>query len=382
MPYLVWRLGALPWVCGSLLLTGCPDDPVPATETSDGSSSDDATTTTTLTTSTTVSLDSSSGPATTTTVGDTEASTGPGTTTTPTSSSATVGDTGEIAVCGNNVIEGDEVCDLAQINGETCESLGYEGGQLGCLLTCQDYNLLGCFICGNEVIDIAEDCEDSVPEEVTCQSLGFEDGWITCGSDCLYDLSECSICGDGIASGPEQCDGIDFSGETCASQGFDGGNLACNLLQCAFVYSGCSGGQYLQNFEASLNIPIEFDVDAVAPWVVVEAMPIAGARSARSGALPVGGTTNLTLQAAFAAAGTVSFDHRESTAAGFDFLYFYVDGIQMGSWSGINAAANYMGPVAAGNHTFQWRFFREGFINGGTDQVWVDNITLVGGVPL
>jgi hypothetical protein len=164
---------------------------------------------------------------------------------------------------------------------------------------------------------------------------------------------------------------------------FDGGNLACNLAQCAFVYSGCFGGQYIQNFEASMDVPIEFDPDPVTPWTIDDNMPINDARSARSGNLPAGGISNLTLQASFAAAGTVSFWHDEDSAAGVDFLYFYIDGIQQGAgWSGGNPPAMFMANVAAGNHTFQWRFFRQGFINFGQNAVWVDDITLTGGVPI
>lgn len=382
MTALVWSRHVLPYACASLVIAGCPDDPVPTDTVPDSSTTLGSTTEPMVTT---VGVDSSTSD--TSPPGTSEGTASEGTTVSMTTAptSMTTGDdtTGPLpGSCGNNVIEGEELCDLAQLNGETCESLGYEGGQLGCLLNCTDYNLLGCFICGNEVIDTAEDCEGSVPEDVTCEGLGFEDGWITCGDDCLYDLSECSICGDGIASGPEQCDGIDFDGQTCASVGFDGGNLACNLAQCAFVYSGCFGGQYLQNFEASLNIPIELDTSVTFPWTVVEMMPINDSRSARSANPIGGGQSSLTLEASFPAAGTVSFWHRESTAAGFDFLYFFVDGVQMGSWSGITAAAQYMGPVGAGVHTFEWRFFREGFVDGGTNQVWIDDITLVGGVPL
>lgn len=359
-------------VAPTLLLTGCTDDPVASTESgqTDTESVD--------TTTTTEGLDSSSsaGP------GTTSDSSSSGTTSAD-SSSSDGGSTGpKPAVCGNNIIEGDEACDLAQVNGETCESLGYQGGNLGCLLTCEDYNLLGCFICGNEVIDIAEDCEGSVPDDVTCQSMGFQDGFMTCGDDCLYDTSECSICGDGIQSGYEQCDGIDFNGQTCASVGFKSGNLACNLAQCAFVYSGCQGGMYFQDFEASLMIPIEFTVDMAAPWTVSESNPIAGTRSARSGNMPAGGITNLTLSSTFSAAGNISFFHREDSASGWDFLRFYRDGVLQSSWSGTNAAVQYNAAVPAGDHTFQWRFERAGFIDQGQNAVWVDDITLDGGVPL
>lgn len=360
-----------------LLLAACADDAVTP---GDGTTSSQTGTESSMPTTTASSVDS-----TTSTPADTATESDGGTTESMTtampSTSSDGGSSGPLpSVCGNNIIEGDEVCDLAQINGETCESLGYQGGQLGCLLTCEDYNLLGCFICGNEVVDIAEDCEGEVPDDIDCESLGFQDGFITCGDDCLYDISECSICGDGIQSGYEQCDGIDFGGQTCASVGFDGGNLACNLAQCAFVYSGCFGGAYFQDFEVSMDLPIEFDVDVVAPWDVDEMMPINGARSARSGSLPAGGITDLTLQASFPAAGNISFFHRESTEAGFDFLEFYRDGVLQQSWSGFNAAVQFNAAVPAGNHTFEWRFNSSGFFGAGS--VWIDDLTLDGGVPL
>ena len=365
-----------------LLLAACGDDAVnPQDETTAQTD-----TQTVETTSSTGTTDTSAGPGpiTTTTGSDSEGDTTLGVTSDPSSSSSEgVDSTGPIpGVCGNNIIEEGEACDLAQVNGETCESLGFEGGQLGCLLTCEDYNMLGCFICGNEVIDMAEDCEGEVPEDVTCESLGFQDGFVTCGSDCLYDMSECSICGDGIQSGYEQCDGIDFGGQTCASVGFTSGNLACNLAQCAFVYSGCVGGQYIEDFEASLQIPLEFEVDGVGPWTVDESMPLNGLRSARSGNLPAGGITALTLETSFPAAGTISFVHQESTEANWDFLRFYRDNVLQQSWSGITAEATYMAPVPAGNHTFEWRFERSGFFNTGQNAVWVDDISLDGGVPL
>ncbi len=46
--------------------------------------------------------------------------------------------------CGNGAVEAAEDCDEAELNGETCESLGFVGGTLGCdVLTCR-YNVGGC----------------------------------------------------------------------------------------------------------------------------------------------------------------------------------------------------------------------------------------------
>jgi hypothetical protein len=218
-----------------LVLTGCPDTTTPGGDNPFTTSGDDGVTDPT-TPNITTSADS--GPETdgATSVAMTSSGddTGPATSSSDGSTSSPPGP----ATCGNNILEGDEVCDLTQLSGETCESLGHEGGQLSCLLDCSDYNLLGCYICGNDIINDAEDCEGVVPEEVTCESLGFEGGTIGCGADCLWDTSDCSICGDGIQQGFETCDGADFGGETCASLGLGGGNLACTA-GCGYDFAGC-----------------------------------------------------------------------------------------------------------------------------------------------
>ncbi len=358
---------------------GCPlDDPSGVTTTTDMATTSVAETTTTNIPDPTTEGSSSGDtppPATSSSSGSLDSSSS-GDIPTTTNSTSSPGS------CGNNVIEGDEFCDLTQLNGETCESLGFEGGSLGCLLTCDDYNLLGCFICGNEVIDIAEDCEETVPKEITCVGLGFEAGDVTCGADCLYDTSECSICGDGIQQGPEQCDGIDFGGETCASIGFDAGNLGCNLATCQYVYTGCMGGQYFQNFEGGAPLPLEFMTGGSADWFVDAMSPIDGSFSGRAGDIGEGQNNFMSLDASFAIAGDISFLHAEDSEGTFDFLQFYMDGVLQMEWSGNNAPATFMVAVPAGAHTFEWRYDKDGVVSVGQDTVWVDNITLTGGVPI
>lgn len=380
MKVLAWHSSLL--LTLPLLSLACPSDDTNVITTSDPDPSSSGESSTGM--ATTVGTTTKGEPGTGDTAGMTTTS---GTTasvddTTTTGLSTGVVDSGVVAVCGNNVIEGDEVCDLAQVNGETCESLGYEGGQLGCLLTCDDYNLLGCFICGNEVIDIAEDCEGSVPEEVDCVSLGFQAGDVTCGADCLYDTSECSICGDGIQQGPEDCDGIDFGGQTCASIGFDEGNLGCNIATCQYVYTGCSGGQYFQDFESGPPLPPEFTTGGALDWSVDMANAIAGTYSATSNDLGEGQNNFMQLQASYAIAGTISFLHAEDSEGSFDYLEFWMDGVLQQEWSGNNPPQTHMQPVAAGMHTFEWRYTKDGIVSVGLDRVWVDDLALVGGVPI
>ncbi len=59
-------------------------------------------------------------------------------------------------VCGDGVIEGTEVCDLADLAGATCESVdgtAYKGGELRCNDTCTGYD---------ESLCIPQDCPESL----------------------------------------------------------------------------------------------------------------------------------------------------------------------------------------------------------------------------
>jgi len=284
-------------------------------------------------------------------------------------------------MCGNGVLEGDEVCDGEAFGAVTCESEGYTAGSLMCLESCQAYATDGCYICGNGLLEVAEDCDGPLGPAVTCMTAGFTEGTIACDVvTCQYDTSGCSLCGNGIVEGTEPCDADDLGGSSCADMGFDSGTLACELGACAFDLSGCTGGMYFQDFEGGV-IPTEFDGSGTAVWIVDSGNPIAGGFSAASGVITHSQISSLTLAVDYAIAGTVAFTHEESSESSFDYLQFYVDGAQQQQWSGINAAQMASYPVAAGTHTFEWRYSKDGSVNSGSDRVWVDDIALTGGVP-
>lgn len=52
-------------------------------------------------------------------------------------------------VCGNGVLEAGEVCDGADLGGETCVSQGFSGGTLTCNNTCSAFVTTACFTCRN-----------------------------------------------------------------------------------------------------------------------------------------------------------------------------------------------------------------------------------------
>jgi len=188
--------------------------------------------------------------------------------------------------CGNDIIDGSDICDGTDLGEETCESLGFEIGELGCTQNCGGFDLTGCgfFECGNgeqegdedcdgtvgaatcategydngtlfctplceydfaqcgtcgdEIVDPAEDCDINSQLEDSCFSLGFMTGQLQCGNDCLFDDSGCSTCGNDMQEGTEDCDGTDVPGKTCAGEGFDSGTLGCQM-NCQYDFTAC-----------------------------------------------------------------------------------------------------------------------------------------------
>jgi len=145
-------------------------------------------------------------------------------------------------ICGNGLLEDDEQCDGADLGGLTCQSLGYDHGDLGCTAECT-LDPSGCTndpdpACGNGVREADEACDGADLGGLDCQALQFDGGTLTCNPDCSMDVSGCHACGDGVRNGAEACDSLDLGGGTCLDFGFDDGPLLCSA-DCTYDTSRC-----------------------------------------------------------------------------------------------------------------------------------------------
>jgi hypothetical protein len=140
--------------------------------------------------------------------------------------------------CGNGEIDRGEQCDGANLNDKTCADHGFVGGELGCTSTCQ-FDTTGCNNCGNGVIDDGEQCDGANLNDKTCADQGFTGGELGCTSTCQFDTTGCNNCGNGVIDDGEQCDGANLNDKTCADQGFVGGELGCTST-CQFDTTGCT----------------------------------------------------------------------------------------------------------------------------------------------
>lgn len=88
---------------------------------------------------------------------------------TSTTSTTDTGGTTEMGpLCGNNMIDGDEVCDGTNNNGETCKSVvpdKWGGGMLQCNANCQSFNDTKC------CIGVGQKCQLINPQGACCAAL-------------------------------------------------------------------------------------------------------------------------------------------------------------------------------------------------------------------
>lgn len=148
----------------------------------------------------------------------------------------------EVSVCGNGQREPGEQCDADDLGGESCQTLGYDGGTLLCDATCE-LDDSGCWniVCGDGVINPGEECDGANLNGQSCQSLGYTGGTLGCAVDCTFDVGACwvVVCGDGVVGPGEECDGPNLSGQSCQSLGYDGGTLGCSP-GCTFDTGACT----------------------------------------------------------------------------------------------------------------------------------------------
>ena len=96
-------------------------------------------------------------------------------------------------------------------------------------------------LCGNDSRETGEVCDGADLGGQTCGGvLGCVGGTLLCNATCdAFDTTVCTG-SNMIREGTEECDGIDFGATTCGDFGCGGGNLLCNL-DCTIDASSCAG---------------------------------------------------------------------------------------------------------------------------------------------
>ncbi len=121
---------------------------------------------------------------------------------------------------------------------------------------------------------------------------------------------------------------------------------------------------------------------AGAAWFVVDVPGGAGvpegSHYATSGDIGDGGSTSLSYAFAATEPVTLSFFQKVSSEGGWDFLRFYIDGIEQLAWSGESGWVPVSFVVQPGAHTLTWTYSKDGSLSYGSDSAFVDAVVVQG----
>jgi len=131
---------------------------------------------------------------------------------------------------------------------------------------------------------------------------------------------------------------------------------------------------YLSNAESfEWDIPEGFTFTG-GDWTRDNSVAYEGDYSMKSAAIGHGQNTTMQINLNVAGAGEISFARKVSSESNWDFLKFFIDGTEKGSWSGNSDWFEVSYPVTAGNHIFKWQYVKDNSMSNGSDCGWIDNI--------
>ncbi len=70
----------------------------------------------------------------------------------------------------------------------------------------------------------------------------------------------------------------------------------------------------------------------------------------------------------------LKFSYKVSSESRFDFLRFYIDGVEQNAWSGEKGWATVSYPLADGLHTLKWAYEKDSAVTRGADAAWIDGV--------
>ena len=98
-----------------------------------------------------------------------------------------------------------------------------------------------------------------------------------------------------------------------------------------------------------------------------------GIYSAQAGSISDDDTSTLSLTLD-CVDGDISFYCKVSSESSFDYLKFYIDGVEKGKWSGDQDWIEVSFPVEVGTRTFEWTYSKDSSVSRGEDTAWIDDI--------
>lgn len=112
-----------------------------------------------------------------------------------------------------------------------------------------------------------------------------------------------------------------------------------------------------------------------SPWFFDNANQCQGAYSLSSGDIAHNQISSLSYAVNFTEPGQITFWKKVSSEANYDKLFFYIDDVQQGVWSGEVDWSQESFNVTSGNHILKWSYSKDGSVDSGSDCAWIDYLS-------
>jgi PKD repeat protein len=126
--------------------------------------------------------------------------------------------------------------------------------------------------------------------------------------------------------------------------------------------------------EAVDDASLTFSLSGNGNWFSQSTTTYYGGDAAQSA--DIGNSQTTTMETTISGKTSVKFYWRVSSESNYDYLRFYIDGVQQDSISGTVNWTQKTYSVSTGTHTLKWSFTKDGSVSSGSDCGWVDKVEL------
>ena len=137
-------------------------------------------------------------------------------------------------------------------------------------------------------------------------------------------------------------------------------------------------GLIFEDFETGDFSNFSWDFGGDADWQITDNEVYEGTYAAKSGSIGDQSESEMMVEMDVLADDEISFYLKVSSEDSYDYLRFYIDGVQQDEWAGEQGWEMASFPVSEGNHTFKWAYEKDQSVSGGDDCAWVDYIVFPG----
>lgn len=138
-------------------------------------------------------------------------------------------------------------------------------------------------------------------------------------------------------------------------------------------------GEMGETFETGDYTAYPWTLTGNTNWYIQDTTVYLGTYASKSGNIADNESSTMQLAANILADGDIRFVRKVSCEAdatnhNYDYLAFFIDGVEKARWDGNLDWAEMVYPVTAGNHTFKWSYIKDYSVSTGLDAALLDNI--------